>query len=159
MFSKKTVTFIGILSIVSFITPTASHAKPATQILPSEVHKAYKAPIGAPMTPQNLKAISDLNLTFKYAGAECSFNSIAGCTVFKSTNPAIPVGMVVRAIATRTSGSMTSPAAFNSRCSWCSVAGDFIAITLFVAFAPASTPVAIAVATYSVGIGIILGNA
>ncbi len=159
MFSKKTVAFIGILSIVSFIAPTASQAKPVTQILPSETYKAYKAPIGIPMTPQNLKAISDLNLTFKYAGAECSFNSIAGCTVFKSKNPAVPVGMVIRAIATHTSGSTTSPAAFNARCSWCSVAGDFIAITLFVAFAPASTPVAVVVATYSVGIGIILGHA
>lgn len=159
MSGKKTVIIMGILSLLSLSAPTAAHAKSATQIIPSETYKSYKVPIGIPMTLQNLKAISELKLTFKYAGAECSFNSIAGCTVFKSSNPAIPVGLVVQAIATRTSGSMSSSATFKSRCSWCSVAGDFIAITLFVVFAPASTPVAIVVATYSVGIGIILGNA
>lgn len=159
MSSKKIVIIIGILSLLSFGAPSTAHAKSATQIIPTETHKSYRVPIGTPMTPQNLRVISELNLTFKYAGAECSFNSVAGCTVFKSSNPAIPVGLVVQAIATRTSGSMAAPATFKARCSWCSMAGDFIAITLFVAFAPASTPVAIVVATYSVGVGIILGNA
>jgi hypothetical protein len=159
MILKKSFIFIGIVSLVSVGVPVSSHADSPASILPVESHKSYVVPIGIPITSNDLEAISEMNLTFKYAGAECKFKSVAGCTVIKSTNPSIPVGLVVKAIATRTNGSMATNAAFRARCSWCSVAGDFIAITLFVVFAPASAPVAIVVATYSVGVGIILGHA
>lgn len=147
--------------IAAFVTsfPSTSQAEQTNPIQPTITYKTYSVPIGLPISSNDLQAISELNLTFKYSGAECKFKSQAGCTVIKSSNPMIPVGLVVKAIATRTNGSVASTAAFRAGCGWCSIAGDFLAITLFIYTAPASAPVALVVATYSIGIGIILGHA
>lgn len=159
MNARKLFTATSLLAVFATCFPAASHAEQTNPIQPTITYKTYSVPVGLPISSNDLMAISELNLTFKYAGAECKFKSAAGCTVTKSSNSMIPVGLVIKAIATRTNGSVASNAAFRAGCGWCSIAGDFLAITLFIYTAPASAPVAMVVATYSIGIGIILGHA
>jgi hypothetical protein len=159
MSKRKFLTNATVLSLVMFLIPNTAQAADETVVQPSSTYKTFTVPVGLPLTANDLKKISDLNLTFKYAGVECQFKATDGCTVIKSSNAIIPVGLVIKAIATRSQSGSVSTAAYKMKCGWCAVAGDILAITLFVVAAPASTPTAIVVATYGIGVGIILGHA
>ena len=145
--------------MINSFTPYISLADSPKIITPMNTKSDYSIPIGPLLNQKEFKLLSARNIKFKFEGAECVFKGVAGCTVIKSSNPLLPIGFTINAISTRTSHATASTVAFGVRCSWCSIAGDLIAITLFVALAPASSPATIVIATYSVGLGIILGNA
>jgi hypothetical protein len=156
---KKTVILASILALIAFLFPNAAQASDENLLQPTSTYKSFTYPVGIPLTQADLKKIVDLNLTFKYSGVECKFKGLEGCTVTKSSNNWMPVGLVIKAVANKSSGDSVSSASYKMKCGWCAVAGDIFSISLFVITAPASTPTAIVVATYAIGVGIILGHA
>jgi hypothetical protein len=144
---------------ITAVAPNISFADSPKLIKPISIERLDSVPIGLPIKQTDIQLLSTQKIKFRFNGAECTFKNLTGCTITKSSNSLLPIGLTIKAIAARTPQIKVSSAFSAVKCNWCSIAGDFIAITLFVAFAPASSPAVIIVATYSVGIGIILGNA
>jgi hypothetical protein len=154
IFSAFSVNLILVLAL-----PTSALAQTSEIIEPKQTYNSSIAPTGFPVSKTVINQLKEGGVTFHFNDAECRLKSKSGCIVIASNNSALPVGTIIQAIATQVSRPIFSQATLSASCSWCSTAGDFLAITLYVAFASSSAPVAIVVATYSVGIGIILGHA
>jgi hypothetical protein len=159
MNAPKLYPAISVCVILTLSLPTNALAQTSESIEPKQTYNSSSVPTGFPVSKKAVNQLKERGVTFNFNDAECRFKSTSGCVVIASENLAIPVGTVLRAVATQVSRPTISQATLRVSCSWCSTAGDFLAITLYVVFASSSAPVAIVIATYSVGIGIILGHA
>lgn len=149
----------GIL-IISLLTPlSAADAKPPVEIKLEKTYTSSKIPEGERLTALKVRKLSESGALFRFAGTECVIDSTKGCRVIRSNNSMFPRGYIFSAVTNQVSKSAIVSSEFSKSCSWCSFVGDTMAIVLFVYYAPVSAPAVILVATYSVGIGIILGNA
>jgi hypothetical protein len=138
---------------------SVSQAKPPLDVKFESSYRSTLVPEGNKLTNAGVKKLLEGGASFRFAGTECLIDSLKGCRVIKSNNSIFPVGFTFSAVTKQISTSKVAPSAFSRGCSWCSFLGDTMAIVLFVYFAPVSAPAVLLVATYSVGVGIILGNA
>jgi hypothetical protein len=159
MKTRASLTLILIL-LNNLLAPLSnSQAKPLLEVKLESSYRSKIVPEGQKLTNTNVKKLSEGEVSFRFAGTECVIDSLKGCRVIKSNNSIFPVGFTFSAVTKQISTSRVVPSTFSKGCSWCSFLGDTIAIVLFVYYAPVSAPAVVLVATYSVGVGIILGNA
>jgi hypothetical protein len=156
---SSTLAISGILIISLFYPLSASEAKPPIDVKLEKTYKSLKAPEGEQLTALSVRKLSDAGASFRFAGTECVIDSTRGCKVIESNNSRFPRGYVFPTVTKSVSKLSIEASAFSKSCSWCSFVGDTMAIVLFVYYAPISAPAVILVATYTVGLGIILGNA
>ena len=153
---------VSILALTMSLTASSlamASASPHKTLEPTNTFRTNLRQAENHIEPRDLKEISDLDISFSFSGAECVIKSSLGCRVTKSSNPALPIGLIIKADIARVSGPSASFTSLKRGCGWCSVAGDFFAIALYIYYAPVTAPSALVVATYSVGVGIILGHA
>jgi hypothetical protein len=138
---------------------SVSQAKPPLDVKFESSYRSTLVPEGKKLTNAGVKKLLEGGASFRFAGTKCIIDSTEGCRVVKSYNSLFPVGFTFSALTKQISTLKVVPSTFSRGCSWCSFLGDTIAIVLFVYYAPISAPAVILVATYSLGVGIILGNA
>jgi hypothetical protein len=115
-------------------------------------------PSGYPLNGRVFRQLALGNQVFKFQNTECVFRSTLGCTVTSSSNPSFSPGYIFSAKVTPIASIGIEPGMKYIRCSWCSFVGESIAIVLFVASAPATTPMWLLIGTYALGTGIFLNH-
>lgn len=121
-------------------------------------HPSSDLPMGLPLNGRIFQRVALDNQVFNFQNTECVFRSSLGCTVTSSSNQAFPPGYIFSAKVTSIASIGIEPGMSYIRCSWCSFVGESIAIVLFVASAPATTPMWLVIGTYALGTGIILNH-
>jgi hypothetical protein len=115
-------------------------------------------PGGFPLNGRVFRQLALGNQVFEFQETECVFRNTLGCTVTSSSNPSFPPGYILSAKVTSIASIGIEPGMKYVRCSWCSFVGESITIVLFVAAAPATTPMWLLIGTYALGTGIFLNH-
>lgn len=156
---KRKKILISTIIMISVFTLQGQSAKASEiNILePESTYAAREIPSARPISLSVVSQLSARNIVFKFEGTECVIGRLSKCRVIKSQNFRFPIGFAFNAKMI-SNDLIIRPSSFMSSCAWCPFVSDILSISLFIYFAPVSTPSAILISTYTAGAGIFLGH-
>lgn len=154
---KKSLLLVILIAVTLSPMPNSTALSGSSTPL-ARSHPSSDLPRGLPLNGRVFHQLALDHQVFNFQNTECVFRSSLGCTVTNSSNQAFPPGYIFRAKVTSIANIGIETGMSYIRCSWCPFVGESIAIVLFVASAPATTPIWLVIGTYALGTGIILNH-
>ena len=155
---KKSLLLVILIAATLSPMPNSTALSGSSAPLVRRSNSSSDLPRGIPLNGRVFHQLALDYQVFNFQNTKCVFRSTLGCTVTSSSNQAFPPGYIFSAKVTSIASIGIEPGMNYIRCSWCSFVGDSIAIVLFVASAPATSPMWLVIGTYALSTGIILNR-